>query len=768
MSQAEIELRALAIFERLAERPGDRHLRERLLRREAAEVADRVSALERASQSARRWMPTDFDGVSGEAPPPPERIGPFRLTAQIGEGGMGQVWRGERDDGLYDQAVAIKLIHAHLTPIAATRFADERRILARLEHPGIARLIDGGIAEGGQPYLVMELVEGRPIDEACDGQPLRERVATFIKAADAVQFAHSRLVVHADLKPSNILVAGSGWVKLLDFGIARLLDGDERAEAPQHPMTRAYASPARVAGAGPTIADDVYALGMILRELIGAAGDRDLDAIAVKAAADDEAERYGSVTALIGDLERWQERLPVTARPATLGYRSARFVARHRLGVSATAAALVLLLATSVVATLSYFRAERARAEASARFEDARGTSRYLLYRLSDRLERQPGSLPLRAEVARVSQHYLTRLAASENAPAEVRLEAAEGLIRLAERLGAPGRPSFGQGEAARANLERAIQAIGEDASPQAAQVRARALIARARLEMHTFNNLPAASQALHAAATIARSSPRHELGADFLVALASLRMAQGRYADTIRHTRAVLDVRVPPNDYKGLVTQAYATELLGDATYYSDPTIGVANSIAVYRRLIRQWEAIGIRWPGDPLASRRVPMARYSLATTLLGHDPATGAREAEALLAKASREMRAVSEAEPSDRETARQYMVVRGGHGQALAALRRFDEAIAIARELIAFRLEEWRSAPTEPRRLREYAVSIAILADMEADAGREASACWRYGKVMQLFEQLRRIDRQVRLDEDYGVRLVRQRQARHCRS
>jgi serine/threonine-protein kinase len=767
MTQAEIEFRALAIFERLTERPGDRRLRERLLRREATEVADRVAALERSSDSARRWMPTDFDGVSDEAPPPPERIGPFRLTALIGEGGMGQVWRGERDDGLYDQSVAIKLIHAHLTPIAASRFADERRILARLEHPSIARLIDGGIADGGQPYLVMELVDGRPIDDACEGRALRERVATFIRAADAVQFAHSRLVVHADLKPSNILVAGSDWVKLLDFGIARLLDGDERAEAPQHPMTRAYASPARLAGAGPTIADDVYALGMILRELVGAAGDRDLDAIAAKATADDEAERYGSVTALIGDVERWQERLPVTARPATLGYRADRFVARHRLGVAATAAALLLLLATSVVATLSYLRAERARAEASARFEDARGTSRYLLYRLSDRLERQPGSLPLRAEVARVSHHYLTRLAASPNAPAEVRLEAAEGLIRLAERLGAPGRPNLGQGEAARANLSRAIQAIASDPSRAAASARARALIARARLEQQTFSNVPGATKALLEAASIVRSLGQAELREDFLIALASLRMAQGRYPDTIRYARAVVRASIPSDDHARRAARAHATELLGDATYYADSTAGVANSIPLYRSLIDQWEQIGARWPGDPLAAHRLPMARYSLGTTLLGHAAPGDAHEAEAQLAQGSREIGKLSEAEPDDFETARQYFIVRGGHAQALAALSRFDEAVAIVEGLVDRRRRQWGEAPRETRRLRDYAITLAMLADIEADAGREASACPRYVEVARLFGLARQIDRHLKIDDDYALRLNRQRREKHCR-
>ncbi|MCW5760605.1 MAG: serine/threonine protein kinase, partial [Phenylobacterium sp.] len=214
----------MALFERLSERPGDTRYRSRLLARFDPAVVARVEALERTSRSASRVMPTEGPEPLGPSGPPPEQVGVFRLVERIGEGGMGQVWRGQRADGLFDQTVAVKLVWSHLAPLAAGRFAEERRILARLEHPNIARLIDGGVLpDGGAPYLVMEYVAGRPIDEAAPGRPLREVVALFVQAAQAVQFAHGCLIVHADLKPSNILVDGEGRVRLLDFGIARLL-----------------------------------------------------------------------------------------------------------------------------------------------------------------------------------------------------------------------------------------------------------------------------------------------------------------------------------------------------------------------------------------------------------------------------------------------------------------------------------------------------------------------------------------------------------------
>jgi len=361
MRDAEVERRALALFERLVDRPANPRLRDRLLRRESAAVASRVAALQRSAASAAFSMPTDDPGGNREPITPPDRIGPFRLESCIGVGGMGEVWRGLRDDGLYEQKVAIKLIHAHLAPLVAERFSEERRILARLEHPGIARLIDGGVTESGVPYLVMEYVEGVPIDDALEGRSLGERIAIFLKAADAVQFAHSRLVVHADLKPSNILVTQDGWVKLLDFGIARLLDREaDPATAEQMPMTRAYASPARLSGGHPIIADDVFALGVILGALVSGSGERDLEEIARKASAPEEAQRYGSVAALAADIGRWQQRLPVEARPATVSYRLACFLSCYRLGIGLAAAALLILTATSIVATSSYFAAERA------------------------------------------------------------------------------------------------------------------------------------------------------------------------------------------------------------------------------------------------------------------------------------------------------------------------------------------------------------------------------------------------------------------------
>jgi serine/threonine-protein kinase len=196
-----------------------------------------------------------------------ERIGPYRVTGEIARGGMGQVLGAERDDGRFQQTVAIKLIRADLASTAGlARFAEERRILARLRHPGIVRILDGGEHED-RPWLAMDLIDGLPVTEALDkaGAAQSARLDAFEQICEAAQHAHRNLVIHADLKPSNILMGADGVVHLLDFGIARLV-GDLAADAGSapSPLTRGYAAPERTGGAAPTVASDVFSLGMLL------------------------------------------------------------------------------------------------------------------------------------------------------------------------------------------------------------------------------------------------------------------------------------------------------------------------------------------------------------------------------------------------------------------------------------------------------------------------------------------------------------------------
>ncbi len=336
------------------------------------------------------------------------RIGAYRVLRELGRGGMGEVLLAERADGLFEHHVALKIVRGETSAGVAERFTHERNILARLRHPNIASLYDGGTTENGRPYFAMEFVDGERITAYCDRLKLDvdARLALFESVCHAVHHAHRNLIIHRDLKPSNVLVTSEGVVKLLDFGIAKVLDPDDLAETTtQVFMTPAYAAPEQVLALPTSTATDVYSLGVLLYELLSGQnphGDTsrsrsvelaraiveddprpvseiagkpvrrklrgDLDNILEKALRKTPEERYASVEALRLDLERHRRSLPVSARPATLRYRVRKFVRRNRVGTAAgIAAAAALLIGVAGVAwqaRVASHERDRAREEA--------------------------------------------------------------------------------------------------------------------------------------------------------------------------------------------------------------------------------------------------------------------------------------------------------------------------------------------------------------------------------------------------------------------
>src|ERR1700722_13170280 len=355
-------------------------------------------------------------------------VGPYVIETELGRGGMGAVWLARRSDGSYEGTVAVKFPHSFmLGGPAEQRFRAEGRLLARLDHPNIARLIDAGVLEATQPYLVLEYVEGEPIDRYCErlALPLVARINLFLSVVAAVAHAHVHLVVHRDLKPSNILVTEAGTVKLLDFGIAKLLADEEGAAATQTgvlALTPQYAAPEQVLGEPVTTRTDVYSLGLILyllltgrpavategrssaqvvHEVVTQAPARpslvallaqvpgnelagDLDNIVGKALKKAPAERYESAEALGEDLRRFLEHEPVRARSDTLLYRAGKFVRRHRVGVALATAASVALLATSGVALWQAYAAGRERDLALAQERRADSVADFMSTLLGD------------------------------------------------------------------------------------------------------------------------------------------------------------------------------------------------------------------------------------------------------------------------------------------------------------------------------------------------------------------------------------------------
>jgi serine/threonine-protein kinase len=391
------------------------------------ELRDELAALLTAADS----MGDRFE--HGPLPPedagmtirPGQRIGSWAVLRELGHGGMGTVYEAERVDDAFTKRVALKTVSAgHDGTTIIRRFRHERQILARLEHPNIAALLDGGVTAWGAPYFVMEFVDGAPIDRWCAERSLdlRGRLSLFLQVCGAVQYAHERLIVHRDLKPANILVGADGTAKLLDFGIAKLLQSSEGTETPLTqtgvlPMTTAYASPEQLRGEPVTVASDIYSLGVVLYELL--AGRRpfddavwstalrattgqsaappsravrdttitsvgrldarrlrrmlsgELDAIVLQALRPEPGRRYQSVTRLMDDVQRYLDGRPVRAQPDTAGYRVRKFVRRNRVAVTAGLIAVTALAGATI---LSLHQAAVARAERDVARREQRRT----------------------------------------------------------------------------------------------------------------------------------------------------------------------------------------------------------------------------------------------------------------------------------------------------------------------------------------------------------------------------------------------------------
>lgn len=357
--------------------------------------------------------PPDMVQALGDAAPVDkhqagQRLGAYELIEEIGRGGMGAVWRARRVDGQFTQEVAIKRLHpgsatAASAAVLVERFLRERQALAGLKHPHIAALLDGGVDADGLPWFALELIEGMPITEFAQTRelPISDRMRLLLQALEAVQFAHQHLIVHRDLKPDNLLVTAAGELKLLDFGIAKLLDGvdaDARTQTGARVFTPNYAAPEQVEGGEISVATDVYALGVVLFELL--VGRRpfvntggmqlpqvsanwrveapskvlaqrqlraarslrgDLDIIVLRCLAREPQRRYPTVQAVTDDLRRYLDGRPIQARPDSAWYRGSKFMRRHALGVGAAVLGLCVLLGMTA---FSLRQAERAALEA--------------------------------------------------------------------------------------------------------------------------------------------------------------------------------------------------------------------------------------------------------------------------------------------------------------------------------------------------------------------------------------------------------------------
>lgn len=435
----------------------------------------------------------EFLETPAQLPDVEGRVGPYRILSKIGEGGMGIVYRAVREDEQFRMSVALKVLRPGLAHDSLVRrFRRERQILARLSHPNVARLLDVGVTLDGRPYFAMELVEGHPLDQWARTATLAQKLRVFDELCSAVSAAHHNLIVHGDLKPSNVLIGNDGKPKLLDFGISRLLDGETMDSTTMafRALTPAYASPEQLRGEPISTWSDVYSLGLILYEMLAgkrpytfssktptavlaeiqqhppakpseAAGNRalagDLDNIVLKAIHAEPERRYRSVDQFAADLHRFEQGLPVHARPDTLGYRTAKFVRRNRLAVAAFAGILLALMAgmasTSWQARIA--RAERARAE--RRFQDVRRMANIMMFQMDDALASMPGGIEVRKSMVWHSLAYLDGLAKESGGDVDLQRELAAAYEKMGDVMGRPMTANLGDTAGALASYRKAL-----------------------------------------------------------------------------------------------------------------------------------------------------------------------------------------------------------------------------------------------------------------------------------------------------------------------
>ena len=461
-----------------------------------------------------------LDMISGNEPVVGRQFGAYRIVRELGRGGLGTVYLAARADDQYQKEVAIKVVRRGLdTDDILQRFRAERQILAQLEHPNIARLIDAGSTDDGLPYFVMEYVEGQSITAYCETKnlPTRERLDLFRTVCSAVTYAHQHLVVHRDIKPSNILVTTDGTPKLLDFGIAKMLHAGDPLAAQTltgfRVMTPEYGSPEQVRGGAVTTSTDVYSLGVLLYELLTGqkpyrltsrtpeeisravveqiperpsaavanttrnSGSKieirkslagDLDNIVLMALRKEPERRYSSVAQLSGDIGRHLDGLPVIAHKDTVSYRAAKFIKRNKLAVFAAMLLLLTLLA-GIVATgwqannamQQAQRAEHQRDLAERRFSEVRRLANSLVFELHGAIENLPGSTAARELLVRRALEYLDSLARESQDDASLRRELVSAYLRIGSAQGNPNNPNLGDTAGALRSYREAL-AIAE------------------------------------------------------------------------------------------------------------------------------------------------------------------------------------------------------------------------------------------------------------------------------------------------------------------
>jgi len=691
------------------------------------------------------------------------RIGPYRVVRELGRGGMSRVYLAARADQAFEKEVAIKVVERGLDSEEVTRrFQSERQILARLDHPNITRILDGGTTEDGLPYLVMEYVEGEPVDQYCDGHALDvvARLRLFQGICAAVRYAHQNLIIHRDIKPGNVLVTRDGVPRLLDFGIAKLLAPEaqpsESTRTVLRRLTPEYASPEQVRGETLTTASDVYSLGVLLYRLltgqspyrahassasaleqavcedqperpsvaVARAGrappgegapqrlrrrlEGDLDNIVLMALRKEPQRRYASVEQLAADIGRHLANEPVTARADTAAYRAAKFIRRHRTGVAATAAIIILLVA-GVVGTSWQARVARAeRARAQLQFNDVRKLATSFLFEFNSSIQNLPGATPARQLLVQRALEYLSKLAQQSQADPGLQRELAEAYLKVGDLQGNPYEPNLGDTQGAAESYRKALAISAALTRADGTDTQAQRYLARSYQSLgEVLAQLGKATEAV-----------------------AEVRKAAQIFATLLRDTPRDRDLRKELAD---------CYQSLGDLQGHSGlQNLGDrAGALESYRRAMAVFDAMAAESPGDQKARGGAAIMRIRVGDM----QQAQGDLDAALENYRGARERAQSLAAEDPTNDRFRRIL---GLSYRKLADLEsqrgELGQALQNARSAAGINQALANADPANAQASSNFALSLTTLADLLNKTGNSAGALDEYRQVIAILEKL----------------------------
>jgi eukaryotic-like serine/threonine-protein kinase len=715
-------------------------------------------------------------------------VGPYTIEREIGRGGMGAVYLAHRKDD-FSKRVAIKLVKRGMdTEQIVRRFHRERQILANLEHANIARLLDGGAAEDGRPYLVMEYVEGKPLTQYCAdaGLSVRAKLALFLQVCEGVLCAHRNLAIHRDLKPGNILVNADGVVKLLDFGIAKLLDPNAEGETAQRTMIGAglltpdYASPEQVRGAAVSVSTDVYSLGAVLYELLCGRpphrfavlsaweiervicegnvapmgiGSRELECIVAMALRKEPERRYPSVEQLADDVRRYLDGRPVLAVPDSKMYRAGRWVKRHRTAAIAAGVAIVGLLSGLGVALYQARVAREHAARAERRFGQVRKLAKAILFEHYDQIRELPGATKAKQSMAQLSQEYLNSLASEVDDP-QLLLELAIAYRRLAEVQGAPGTSNLGQFPQAVGNFRKSVELLDrlparEWQRKEVLEAAVNSLWRLSRALQNAGGGKDEAQAAVRRQADLAERLYRLQPGdveSTFLYVNASIALstdallrgdidgAAGYAQNSVRIAEQVVK---DTSHRRLLAAKATSYRILADAVWNQGD---LQQARRLFERYVDLFADLAKKYPLEQYYANSLYFGHYRLGKLHASFhrlhlgDAGRAEKHCREYLGFARR----MHQADPAD-SYARQNL----GHGSLCAgiavALRNPREALGLLRDAVHYTRDEMKRGTSQVTRVNA-AFTWMVLGDTEAAAGLRTAALDSFGQAMRLYDAL----------------------------